>query len=142
VSDLREELLRIRANYGRLTPQAVVDAARDPDHVLHSRFEWDDQLAGEAYRRQQAHEMIKRVKVVYREPDENGPARSVRAFHSVADQEGYAFQPAESVREDPFQRQLVLRSMEREWKAMYRRYQEFQEFLDLVRADVAESAAA
>lgn len=143
-ADLRSQLLAVREQHGKLTPQIVVDAARDPDHVLHSRFEWDDAVAGEAYRRQQAHDLIRRAKVVYVQADESRPERSVRAFHAVPSSEGFVFDPVEEVAEDPFRRQLVLATMEREWKDLHRRYQEFEEFLAMVRRDVGvgESVAA
>lgn len=35
---------------GRLTPGAVVSAARSQNHPLHPHFEWDDRVAAEAYR--------------------------------------------------------------------------------------------
>lgn len=140
MSGLRDELLAVRAQHGRLTPQLVIDAARDPGHPLHSRFEWNDAVAGEAWRRQQAHELIRRAKVVYREADESGPEKTVRAFVAIPSQDGHVFDPVEEVVEDPFRRQLTLNTMEREWKALLARYQEFEEFLSLVRRDVGDAA--
>jgi hypothetical protein len=136
VSGLRDELLTVRAQHGKLTPQIVVDTARDPGHPLHSRFEWDDAVAGEAWRRQQAHELIRKAKVVYREADESQPEKSVRAFVAIRAEEGHVFDPVEEVAQDPFRRRLVLSDMEREWKALLARYKEFEEFLALVRRDV------
>jgi hypothetical protein len=140
VSGLRDELLAVRAQHGKLTPQVVVDAARDPEHPLHSRFEWDDAVAGEAWRRQQAHDLIRKAKVVYREASEAEPEKSVRAFVAIRAEEGHVFDPVEEVAEDPFRRKLALADMEREWKSLYRRYQEFGEFLDMVRRDVGDAA--
>lgn len=139
--DLRGELLAVRSQHGKLTPQLVVDVARDPEHPLHSRFEWNDAAAGEAWRRQQAHEMIRKAKFTYREADEASPEKSVRAFHAVRTEGGHVFEPVEKVIDDPFTRRLVLADMEREWKALYQRYQEFEEFLALVRRDVKGEAA-
>lgn len=136
MSGLRDELLAVRSQHGRLTPQLVVDAARDPGHPLHSRFEWDDAVAGEAWRRQQAHELIRKAKVVYREASDAEPEKSVRAFVAIPSQDGHVFDPVEEVVEDPFRRQLTLNTMEREWKALLTRYKEFEEFLALVRRDV------
>ena len=48
---------------GRLTPDNVVDAARDPQHVLHEEFEWDDTKAGPLYRQSQARTLIRAVKL-------------------------------------------------------------------------------
>lgn len=54
------ELERIRErNGGTLTPRAVVDEARDPSHPLHARFEWDDSIAAEAWREEQAARLIR-----------------------------------------------------------------------------------
>lgn len=135
-----DELLAVRQQHGRLTPKLVVDTARNPAHPLHSRFEWDDSVAGEAWRRQQAHELIRKVKVVYREADESAPEKSVRAFVAVRAEEGHVFDPVEEVAQDAFRQRLVLADMEREWKALYARYKEFGEFLKLVRRDLGDAA--
>jgi hypothetical protein len=135
-TDLRGELLAVRGQHGKLTPQIVVDVARDPGHPLHSRFEWDDTVAGEAWRRQQAHELIRKVKVVYQEATESAPEKEVRGFIAIPSPEGHVFDPVEEVVEDPFRRQLTLNTMEREWKSLLKRYQEFEEFLSMVRQDV------
>lgn len=56
--DLRTALQGIYDQHQQLTPAIVVDEARDAAHPLHSRFDWNDATAGEAWRRQQAHELI------------------------------------------------------------------------------------
>lgn len=48
---------------GELSAHDVLDDARDPSSPLHSRFEWDDSVAGEEYRLGQARDLIRRVKV-------------------------------------------------------------------------------
>lgn len=59
------ELKRIyKANEdGKLMPEEVVEAARHPDSPLHSKFEWDDSVAAENYRLNQARTLIVRFKV-------------------------------------------------------------------------------
>lgn len=141
VMSLRECLQQIYDERGQLTPAAVVDVARDAAHPLHERFEWDDSVAGEAWRRVQAQELIRSVKVIYREPTETEEGRSVRSWVSVRRENGNVYEPAQAVAEDPFTRQLVMRDMEREWKALHRRYAHFREFVDLVREDITEKAA-
>ena len=42
---LRDVPAQIEDANGRLTPEAVVGAASDPDHPLHERFHWDDATA-------------------------------------------------------------------------------------------------
>jgi len=129
-------LLSIRsANGGVLTPEAVVDAARDSTHPLHSRFEWDDSVAAEKYRREQAHVLIQKAKVAYRS-DGDGPPRLVRKFVAIQAGEGHVFDPVEEVAEDPFRTKLALANMEREWKTLRRKYEEFAEFVEMVRRDL------
>jgi ribosome-associated translation inhibitor RaiA len=49
---------------GCITPENVIDVARDPRSALHSEFEWDDAKAGHAHRLDQARVLIRSVKVV------------------------------------------------------------------------------
>lgn len=135
---LRDQLQSIYDERGKLTPQIVLDVARDPAHPLHNRFEWRDDVAAEKYRRQQAHELIRSVRVVYKPADEKNAAVLGRAYHAVRDEEEYAYEPAEKVAADPFLSKLVMADMEREWRALRRRYQHFAEFHTLIRADLAE----
>lgn len=138
---LRDQLQEVYDRHGRLTPALVVDEARDPAHPLHARFEWNDQTAGEAWRRQQAHELIRSVRVVYRSADERNGEKSVRAYHAIRSDDEYLYEPVEKVVEDDFTRKLVLGDMEREWKALRRRYAQFEEFVSMVRRDVSGEAA-
>lgn len=139
-TDLRGQLQTVYDQHGELTPQLVLDVARDPEHPLHSRFEWDDAVAAEAYRRDQAHELIQSVKVVYRKANESGSERAIRAFHAVRREKGYVYEPVEKVVDSPMTQKILLQDMEREWKSLFKRFQEFEEFLALVRRDVSEAA--
>lgn len=49
---------------GLLRPQAVVDDARDEDSPLHGAFEWDDGVAAEKYRIDQAQRLIRSFYVI------------------------------------------------------------------------------
>ncbi len=54
------ELKRIaQDNGGLLQPETVVSEARRKSSVLHSRFEWDNSVAGEQYRIWQARQLIR-----------------------------------------------------------------------------------
>jgi hypothetical protein len=87
-----DELARIQAEHGSLTPQSVVDESRPDDAPLHPAFEWDDSIAGERYRHIQASDLIKTVEVIRPEPDgpKTEPAyvsvdRPTRQYHRPAD---------------------------------------------------------
>lgn len=60
---LRKALADIEVK-GRLTPLAVVDAARDPSSVLHSHFLWDDAEAAHEHRIYQARNLIRGISIV------------------------------------------------------------------------------
>lgn len=139
MTTLRDALQDIYNRHGRLTAELVVKEATAETHPLHSRFTWDDEEAGEQWRHHQAAELIRSVKIAYREATDTEQARNVRAYHAVRGPAGYAYQPAETVAADPVMRALVLADMEREWKALHRRYQHFAEFLTMVRADLDEA---
>lgn len=49
----------MQAHSGTLSPEIVVDAARPDNAPLHNQFEWDDGIAGEKYRIEQARGIIK-----------------------------------------------------------------------------------
>lgn len=141
MSGLRDTLQAIYDDRGTLTPEIVVDEARDEAHPLHARFEWDNALAGEAWRREQAAQLIRSVRVKY--ADSSSGPRDVRAFvampqtHSRSQQ----YEPVELVLADPIQRAILLRDMEREWKAFKARYSHMAEFAALIAQAVQEQAA-
>ncbi len=136
---LLDQLTAIRDERGSLTPALVVDAARDPEHPLHSRFEWDDGVAAEKWRLEQASQLLRVVKLP---PDPARPS-DLRAFVAVKGKDSHRaeYVPTETAMADEFARRLVLADMEREWKALRRRYQHMAEFAQLVLRDVQEGAA-
>lgn len=141
---LREALQDIYVRRGRLTPALVVEAASedtDAGRLLHSRLEWDDGRAAEQHRLAQARELIRSVRVVYRDPDPAKPERSARAFHAIREPNGHAYRPIEDIVHDEFAKRVLIADMEREWRALYRRWKEFPEFVSLVYGDLSEGAA-
>ena len=52
-----------KSNGGRLTPELVVAAARDPEHPLHSEFDWDDESAAHQHRLAIARRIIRSVRI-------------------------------------------------------------------------------
>lgn len=140
--NLRDALDEVRKDYGRLTGENCVAAWSDPSHPCHTRLEWDDTVAGHAYRVLQANEIIRRVTVKYGPTRRNGQPRLVRAFVSLPDSEGRAYLPAEEVALDPQLRAIALRDMEREWKQLKARYAHFAEFAAMVLRDLGEEEAA
>lgn len=137
MSDLRGELMTIRAEHGALTPSIVVDAARPDDHPLHTRFEWDDTIAAEAHRRQQARLLISTVIRDVRRP--NGQPASIREFHSIRgeDDADPSYEPLDDIIADPLMTAILLATMKRDWLTLKRRYERFAEFYKMVLEDLA-----
>ncbi len=72
--------------------------------------------------------------------------KSLRVFHAVRLPEetngGYVYEPIDKIVADPTLTEIVLRDMEREWKTLRRRYEDFSEFWSMVRRDVAAGVGA
>lgn len=136
---LREALQDIYDRRGILTARIVVEEAHADTNVgkyLHDRFEWDDAVAAEQHRLTQASEMIRSQMVIYRPATEREQARRGRAYVSLPDGDGRAYKQVGEVVEDEFLSRLALQEMEREWKALYRKYSSFGEFIEMVRGDL------
>lgn len=84
------EEIRRESEDGRLTPEAVVERAKDRRSELHSMFEWDDQRAAERFRLSQARTIIHSIRVV---KSDSGGTRVQRLYvhakQSTVAQRGY-----------------------------------------------------
>ena len=138
-ANLRDHLLAIRDQHGALTPVLIVEAASDPEHPLHSRFDWDDTSAGHKYRLEQAGTLLRVVPL----PKSPSQPHDLRAFVAVKGKDSHRadYIPTETAMADDFTRRLVLADMEREWKSLKRRYQHMAEFAQLVLTDIQEEVA-
>lgn len=74
------------ANEG-ITAAEVVAAARPKRSPMHSMFEWNDSVAAEKYREDQARRWMERIHIKFIRDD--GTVVKVRAFHAV-EQDGAA----------------------------------------------------
>lgn len=137
--NLRDQLQSIYDQHRQLTPALVVDEARSPKHPLHSRFEWDDTVAGEKWRHHQAHELITSVKISYR--DAAGSQREIRQFHAIRREAGHVYEPTEKVVADEVMTKILMADMEREWRALKKRYDQFAEFRTMILRDLGDQAA-
>lgn len=135
---LCEQLQAIRDEHGSLTPALVVEVARNPEHPLHSRFDWDDTTAAHKWRLEQAGQLLR---VTYR-PIEGKPTE-LRAFSAVRgeDTPTSEYVPTGEALADPFTRELLLRQMKRDWQTFKRRYDHMAEYAALIRSEVEGQAS-
>jgi hypothetical protein len=110
-------------NGGNLHPNAVVDAARDPDSPLHPCFEWDDGVAAEMHRRSQARALIRAVRTVQTEDDE-----PVRRFWSVrGDDNRVAYRSVTDILASSDLQKRLLMQADKELSEFSKRYRELQD---------------
>jgi hypothetical protein len=142
---LREVLQAVYERNGALTPEIVVEEARDGtdavSQYLHDRLTWDNDDAAERWRLEEAQRLIQRAKVTYK-PAEGNDLGSVRAFWAVPRENGRSYEPIEEIAADPVKSKIVLADAERAWRDLMARYGHLEEFLALVQADLREQASA
>jgi hypothetical protein len=66
-----EELKKIEKTSGLLNAQEVVDSARPASSSLHGFFEWDDEVAANKFRLNQARVLVRNIKLKVIDPDSN-----------------------------------------------------------------------
>jgi len=124
-----EALEKLRKQHeGRLNPAVVVEAARDKDSPLHDQFDWDDTVAAEKWRLEQAGYLL-RVIVYVR--DDMPDARPVRAFVSIREDNKETYTSVTVAMSDPVLRAQVLQQALSELRAWQRKYADLTEFAAL-----------
>lgn len=73
-------------NDGELTPEQLVEFASDPKTALHSIFTWDDSVAAQRWREDEAASYMRAVVTLVRKPD--GSNLSTRAYVSLSGDRG------------------------------------------------------
>ena len=102
-----------------ISQQNIVDLARDVNNPLHNDFEWDDAVAGEKYRCEQASRMLLAL-IVIDEKLTQKPDTEIRAFVSVP--EPRTFEPIRAVIQNKDKREYMLSQALKELQAFQRKY--------------------
>lgn len=118
-----EHLAVLRAQYGELTPEVILNDAESPQSPIHTCFEWADTEAARQYRLSQARQL---VRVIIRVP-ENADERPVRAYVSINDGMRRSYEPIEVALTDVDMRREVLVKALRELNQLRRKYADLQE---------------
>jgi hypothetical protein len=128
------ELQRIAGTHGGMLHAAdVVDAARNPQSILHTRFQWDDSKAAEQYRLFQARQLI-RVVVTYIGDEDAG--KLTRAYVSLTPDRtrnaGGGYHKVNAVLEDDSKRDRMLQDALEELARFRRKYSEIRALAQLM----------
>lgn len=104
-----------------VTPQEVLEKARDNEKELHKCFEWNDGVAAEKYRLTQARDIIRSLVIVTEKANE----QPVRVFSITSEQRVY--QPTRQflVQQDEYQ--ALLKRAISELEAFKRKYHTLSE---------------
>ena len=116
---------------GKVTPQEVLEKARDENSELHKCFEWDDSIAAEKYRLQQARQII--INLVY--APKTKEEEPVRCFQITTERCTYQTTKMFLVQEDEYQSLLKRAKSELEnFKAKYKTLSELEEVFNAIDA--------
>ena len=129
--DLKEKM------EGVLTPQVVVETAKNKKSLLHDYFIWDNSIAAEKYRVHQARNLLNSITI---EIKIEGKTEDVKTFHNVTTivyqgteqeekQRGYV--SIESVKENEYYMNQIIEEAHKEmaeWGIRYRKYKSLKGF--------------
>ena len=141
------ELEAIQEEHGELLPDTIVAAAKPESSPLHKLFTWDDAIAGELYRRNEARYILRNLRIDYiRKEDQNEEeprVLKVRAFVNVPEEQDEEEEaPAQPRRvylstamalRNPQHRDYVLKTAKAELETWRNRYAAFREFDGIIR---------
>ena len=111
------------------TAKQILDYARDENTELHKCFEWDDSIAAERWRLQQARLIV--CNLVYQEPEKHEPTK-IRVMQST---ENNTYKPVRLILQNkPEYEQLLNRALAElhAFKERYKNLSELEEILALI----------
>jgi hypothetical protein len=130
-----EELELVRANNGGvLQAEDVVEFARNKRTALHEEFEWDDSLAAQQHRIEQARRVIRLTLTVVESPAGTQAIPMYVSLVSDRQQPGGGYRPLVDVMSAEDMREELLRQALGDLKSVRKRYEQLQELRPIFRA--------
>lgn len=143
-----EAFEKIEADTGSVTKEKLLDASRAEDSPTHGLFEWDDAIAGEKYRLEQARQAIAQLRVqVISEPAEESAisvkvtSEAPKTFRAYVSPDYYRgksdtanFISTETALADPSHRQSIIRNALAEFERTRDKYSFLEELASLYEA--------
>ena len=135
-----ERLEKIRQDHGAVTPELIVEDAKDPDAPTHGCFEWNDKRAGALWRLAQARIIVTEIVVEVQSEHAREPIE-VTAFttadgpvipQSEPECHVYSTSPGLTSAEEPHFRRRLLRRALKDLKRFCAQYQELEELKPLI----------
>ena len=116
---------------GKLSAKELVNVSRPDDAPLHDEFEWDDEIAGEKWREQQARVMIASVTIIHEDLPQKEPIRAY--FHIEQNQPNY--ERIETIIKQEDRTEMLIKMAKKElaaFKAKYSGIQAFQKVFNAI----------
>ena len=131
-----EHFEQLEKQQGCLTPKIVLESARSETSVIHGCFEWNDSIAAEKYRENQAGSLIRNltVKMITSDKEQSEP---VRAYVNIRQSDSSEFISVGNVLKDEELTRKMLEQAKTELNAFAKKYFTLQE-LSGVFKEIAE----
>lgn len=111
------------AHGGVLVADRILEAARHPESPLHRFFEWNDSVAAERWRIEQARYLARSIKVVISDGDSG---QEVRMLHVVVKDGERGYVPIETIVEDTALLDQLVADAKREQEIWFHRHQQLR----------------
>lgn len=115
-----------------VTPENVLNKARDEETELHKCFEWDNKVAGEKYRLIQARDIIRHFVIVTPEESEEEEPIKVRSYQITTARNVY--EPTKVFLQKPDEYAALLERAKNELEAFKQRYKILTELEEIFEA--------
>ena len=122
--DVGEHFEQLEKQFGKVTPKTVLESARPEGSLLHPCLEWNDEVAAEKYRENQAGHIIRNLVV---KVENHEQPTFVRAFINIKTQTDSSFMSITKVFADNNLRDQMLESAKRELKMFRDKYANLSE---------------
>lgn len=123
-----EALQKLAGDAEELTPIMVVEAAKSPRSFLHPFFEWDDRVAAQKFRLDQARVLIRSIQV----EDGEFEAGCAPAFISISDKAGTSYRTLGSVKNSADLQAHVLEQATKDLESWERRYRALKDVCSVI----------
>lgn len=123
--DAYSEIERIRMTTGSANAENIVDESRPDEAVLHCCFEWNDSVAAEKYRLQQANGIVRSI-IVRRVPVGGGEKKEAIEVRAFVHTEKENYQPLKIVLADKDLKRDMMRTALRELTSFEEKYRKLE----------------
>lgn len=124
-----DEIMEICDNLKSAAPQDILEKARDSSTELHKCFTWDDAVASEKWRLQEARNIVCNLKIVDKREDKKPETVPIRVFYKTDDQSGY--KPTKLILKNPDEYKKLVERCRNELLTLKSKYQTVSEYSEI-----------